>query len=194
MTDDRKRVTESDQPITVCAMPEWIARRSSAKGRLALTALDEFGRRGYDGVNVVELARAAGVTTGALYHHFGNKAGLHRIVLAEARQRVVDRMEGAAAARAGDGPAEAARAALLVAFDYCVTAGLTRLLAETGPDADGDADADPIEALLARVSDAGELPVGQLLAAAWRAALHAVADGVPADATRRALAALSVSP
>ena len=127
-------------------MPEWIARRSSAKGRLALTALEEFGRRGYDGVNVVELARTAGVTTGVLYHHFGNKAGLHRVVMAEARQRVIDRMEGAAAARAGDGPVETARAALLVAFDYCVTAGFTRLLAETGP----DADADPIEALLAR--------------------------------------------
>ena len=171
-------------------MPEWIARRSSAKGRLALAALEEFGRRGYDGVNVVELARTAGVTTGALYHHFGNKAGLHQVVMAEARQRVIDRMEGAAAARAGDRPVEAARAALLVAFDYCVTAGFTRLLAETGP----EADADPIEALLARVSHAGELPLGRLLAAAWRAALGAVADGVPVDAVRLALAALSVSP
>jgi AcrR family transcriptional regulator len=171
-------------------MPEWIARPSSAKGRLALTALEEFGRRGYDGVNVVELARTAGVTTGVLYHHFGNKAGLHRVVMAEARQRVIDRMEGAAAARAGDSPADAARAGLLVAFDYCVAAGFTGLLAETGP----EADADPIEALLARVSNAGELPVGRLLAAAWRAALRAVADGVPVDAARRALAALSVSP
>jgi hypothetical protein len=63
-------------------------------------------------------------------------------------------------------------------------------LAETGL----EADADPIEALLARVSNAGELPVGRLLAAAWRAALRAVADGVPVDAARRALAALSVSP
>ena len=171
-------------------MPEWIAHRSSAKGRLALTALEEFGRRGYDGVNVVELARAAGVTTGVLYHHFGNKAGLHRVVMAEARQRVIDRMEGAAAALAGDSSAEATRAALLVAFDYCVAAGFTGLLAETGL----EPDADPIEALLARVSNAGELPVGRLLAAAWRAALRAVADGVPVDAARRALAALSVSP
>ena len=76
-----------------------------------------------------------------------------------------------------------------MAFDYCVTAGFTRLLAETGPDADPD----PIEALLARVSNAGELPVGRLLAAAWRRPSAPSPTACPSTPPR-ALVALSVTP
>ena len=59
---------------------DWIPRPTSAKGRLALVALDAFGRRGFAAVNVVELAQEAGVTTGALYHHFGSNQGLYEVV------------------------------------------------------------------------------------------------------------------
>jgi AcrR family transcriptional regulator len=178
-------------------VPEWIPRPSSTKGRLALTALEAFGARGFDGVNVVALARDAGVTTGALYHHFGNKLGIYRVVREEAQRRVLDRMEGAAAARADDGPAEAARAALLVAFDHCTRQGLAGLLAEperepeteTGPTPGPD----PLVAFLARLTDGDGVPRARLLAAAWRAALQAVAEGVPVARARQALAALTIA-
>ena len=104
---------------------------STARGRLALRALDLFAERGYGGVGVGELAAAAGVTTGSLYHHFGSKLGLYTVVRAEAEARVLDRMEGAAAARADDGPG---RAALLVGFDAAAGRGFARLLAEPHPD------------------------------------------------------------
>jgi AcrR family transcriptional regulator len=166
-------------------VPEWIPSTRSAKGRLALTALEEFGTRGYEAVNVVDLAHTAGVTTGSLYHHFGSKLGLYGVVREEAERRALDRMEGAAAARAEDGPAAAARAALLVGFDYVVRRGFTRLLGEGHPDR-GD---DPIEAFLSTLTDADDVPVARLLLAAWRAALAAVADGAPVERVRSAFAA-----
>jgi AcrR family transcriptional regulator len=177
------------------SMPEWIPRESSAKGRLALTALEVFGAQGFDRVNVVELARTAGVTTGALYHHFGSKLGLYRVVRREAERRVLDRMEGAAAARASDGSVAAALAALLVGFDYGTGEGLAGLLAQpdpgTGDDGDGDR-ADAVESFLSQLTDRPGLPVARVLVAAWRAALQAVADGIPAADARRVVVALRV--
>lgn len=173
-------------------MPEWIPRPSSAKGRLVLAALEAFGRLGYERVNVVELAKTAGVTTGSLYHHFGNKLGLYDFVREEAERRVLDRMEGAAAARADGPPVEAARAALLVAFDYCTGEGLGGLLAEPVPPG---GKTDEVAAFLARLTDGtgrSAIPVSRMLVAAWRAALQAAADGIPVVAARRALAALHI--
>ena len=169
-------------------MREWVPVSTSAKGRLALRALDEFGRRGFDGVSVAELAAAAGVTTGSLYHHFGNKIGLYDFVRAEAEQRVLDRMEGAAAARADDGFASAVRSALLVGFAFAVSQGLLRLLGEPHP----TRDLDPLADLLATISDEGRTPIGRMLAAAWRAALLAVAEGAPPQSAQAGLAAIEL--
>jgi len=47
-----------------------------------------FAERGYADVAVTEIARGAGVTTGALYHQFGSKASLFRAVYAELVQAV----------------------------------------------------------------------------------------------------------
>jgi AcrR family transcriptional regulator len=163
---------------------------TSAKGRLALRALEEFGRRGFADVGVAELAEQAGVTTGSLYHHFGSKLGLYAIARAEAERRLLDRMEGAAAARAAEGPAVALRAALLVGFDFVVAQQLARLLGETHPDREPLAD--PVVRLAAELLDGGRTPIARMIAAAWREALAALGDGLPLELARAALALLSV--
>ena len=151
----------------------------TAQAALAREALHAFGGRGFADVAVADLARAAGVTTGALYHHFGSKRGLYELVRREAQRRAVDRMEGATAAGAGVSDV------LVVGFDYATGARLQRLLGEPpGPH-------DAVASLVARqVGDTR----ARLVAAAWRAALLAAADGLdPAD-LRDALAALRVAP
>jgi AcrR family transcriptional regulator len=171
-------------------MREWVPVPGSSKARLAQTALERFGASGYEAVAVTDLATGAGVTTGALYHHFGSKLGLYAVVRQEAERRVLDRMEGAAAARAGEVFPAVASTALLVGFDYLTGEGLARLLAESHP----RGVADPIEGFLERLAGENEPPVGRLLAAAWRAALAAAADGLPPDRVRAALSALTVRP
>ena len=170
-------------------MREWVPISSSSKGRLALRALEDFGAKGFEAVNVVDVAAAAGVTTGSLYHHFGSKVGLYGFVRDEAERRLLDRMEGAAeATRAADGRAAAVRAALLVGFDFATGHGFMRLLGEPHP-ARRD---DPVADMLAELCDGGRTPIAEMLTGAWRAALAAVAAGTPVAAAREALAALTV--
>ena len=56
-------------------------------------AVTEFGRHGYQGGRVERIAAAAGVTTGALYAHFGSKEDLFLAVYEEAVVRTVDEAE-----------------------------------------------------------------------------------------------------
>jgi AcrR family transcriptional regulator len=167
-------------------MRDWIPVSSSPKGRLARRALEEFGARRFDRVTVGEIAAGAGVTTGPLYHHFGSKLGLYAFVRDEAERRLLDRMEGAAAARADEGRSAALRGALLVGFDFAVAQGFLRLLGDPHP----ARDVDPVADLLGDVGGPGLTTIGAILAAAWRAALLAVADGVPPSSVREALGAL----
>jgi AcrR family transcriptional regulator len=142
----------------------WVPVRGTTKGDLVHVALAEFGQRGFDAVGITELAEAAGVTIGSLYHHFGSKLGLYQVVRADVERRVLDRMEGARAVATHD-----LAATLTVGFDYVVEAGFARMLAERHPSPDGD----PIEAFITTSTSTVGVLVGRLIAAAWRSALEA---------------------
>jgi len=169
-------------------MRDWIPVSTSPKGRLALRALEDFGGRPFQDVTVGELAAGAGVTTGSLYHHFDSKLGLYSFVRDEAERRLLDRMEGAAAARAGDGVSAALLGALIVGFDFAAGQGFVRLLGEAHPARERD----PVADLLTEMSQGGPQPIGRVLAAAWRASLMAVADGESPPRARAALELLSL--
>lgn len=170
-------------------MREWIPISTSPKGRLALAAISEFGARPFDEVTVGELASAAEVTTGALYHHFGSKLGLYEFVRVDVEQRLLDRMEGAIAASVPASDRSAAvTAALLVGFDFAVREGFLRILGDPPAGTGRDRLAE-----LLRASTAPASPVlGRVLAAAWRAAIAAVADGSDPDQARAALVAVQL--
>lgn len=165
----------------------------STKGRLVEAALHLFERDGYAGTSVGEVAAKASVTTGALYHHFGSKHGLYTSVRGDLEARLTDRMVGAAEGAGGTGR-PAVRAALLVAFDAAVRFGAPRVLGERPPAEDGDgvlaAGGDPIEQVLRPLLEPEQRPAARILAAAWRAALLAAADGETHTRVRAALASL----
>ena len=167
-------------------MREWVPVSTSPKGRLALTAVRAFGTQSFDEVTVGELAAKAGVTTGALYHHFGSKIGLYVFVRRDVERRLLDRMEGAADAISGR--SEAINAALLVGFDFAVRQDVQRLLGEP-PAGTGN---DPLVDFLTTVSRPAPPPIGRVIAAGWRAALLSVAEGVPVEHARNALHAVQV--
>ncbi|MFD4467977.1 TetR/AcrR family transcriptional regulator [Rhodococcus sp. NPDC058505] len=51
-------------------------------------ARDQFGRRGVADVGLDEIAAGAGVTRGAVYHHFGSKRGVFLAVHSDAQAQV----------------------------------------------------------------------------------------------------------
>jgi AcrR family transcriptional regulator len=164
------------------AVREWIPVPGSTKGRLVQGALAEFGARGYAAVSVAELAELASVTIGSLYHHFGSKLGIYSAVREDVERRLLDRMEGAAAA-------DASLATILtVGFDYLVGAGFARLLAEPHP----ERPTDPVETFIgSRSGDTQrDTVLGRIVLAAWRAALAAVAEGHDPKRVRAALNAV----
>lgn len=163
-------------------MREWVPVPGTAKARLVEAAIHQFETAGYEAVNVTELAAKANVTTGSLYHHFGSKLGLYLVVREEMERRVVDRMAGAVTAAGGQGRAPAG-VALLVAFDAAVHFGVCRILAEPLPVLRADPIADVVRPLFPKELRTSAV----ILAASWRAALTAVADGTPSTAVRASL-------
>jgi AcrR family transcriptional regulator len=151
-------------------------------GRLVQAALELFGASGYQAVPVAAIARRAGVTTGPLYHHFHDKAGLYNLVRADVERRVTDRFETAATLLAVRSVADLVPV-LLTGFDYLVAAQLTRLLAEEPPGSSGRPP-DPVEHMVDEL-----LPhaarLGYLVAAVWRSALWRAGAGTDAAAQAR---------
>ncbi len=57
-------------------MPDPLAERGDLTDRLLDAASEVFAERGYDRAGVAEIARRAGVTTGAIYSRYSGKAEL----------------------------------------------------------------------------------------------------------------------
>jgi AcrR family transcriptional regulator len=77
-------------------------RRAATTGALLDTARRLFGERGYADVSIEEIAREAGVTRGALYHHFKSKEDLFASLFEAIERELVMTAAGAAAAAAPD--------------------------------------------------------------------------------------------
>lgn len=79
MTDESAVVIEPSEPAIVSSAvrPDAPAPDADELGeRLLEAAAEVFGERGYDKAGVAEIARRAGVTTGAIYARYPGKADL----------------------------------------------------------------------------------------------------------------------
>jgi AcrR family transcriptional regulator len=61
-----------------------------------------FGERGYDAVPAEQIVATAGLTRGALRHHFGDKRALFRAVFEQVEAEVTSRVAGSAPSAATD--------------------------------------------------------------------------------------------
>lgn len=79
-------------PSEAESRPASLRAEQIAQTRAALIAAGRtlFGQRGFADTSVEELARAARVTTGALYHHFPTKAALFEAVFEKAHAELLE--------------------------------------------------------------------------------------------------------
>jgi AcrR family transcriptional regulator len=70
--------------------PSKAAKAEATRRALVAAARDLFGEQGYAATSVDEIARQAGVTKGALYHHFRDKDDLFRAVVEDVKRDVTD--------------------------------------------------------------------------------------------------------
>ncbi len=163
-----------------------------------------FVERGYADTATPDIVAEAGVTRGALYHHFADKKALFRAVVEHEATQVADEINAAS-------PTDLGLREMLIAggeaFLVAMRApGRTRLLLLDGPAVLGRATMDAIdretggatlvEGLTAAVQ-AGALPAdtsveatAALLSAAFDRAALAIDGGADAGAYRRALRAM----
>ncbi|WP_367394771.1 TetR family transcriptional regulator [Cupriavidus sp. Agwp_2] len=110
-------------------------RTEATRQALLDAARTLFVERGYGETSTPDVCAAAGITRGALYHHFADKRDLFRHVLADEAAAVAADIE--AAAPAGLDPAEALMAGAQAYLDAMTVPGRTRLLLVEGPAALG---------------------------------------------------------
>jgi AcrR family transcriptional regulator len=118
-------------------VPPARPRTKAAQREATIAALLKAGRRlfaerGYADVGTEEIVQAAGVTRGALYHHFrGGKEELFRSVLVQISAETVKRV--AEAADAVDDPWEVLVAGSEAFLDACATPEVQRIMLIDGP-------------------------------------------------------------
>ncbi|OBK22809.1 TetR family transcriptional regulator [Mycobacterium asiaticum] len=87
-------------------------RSAATREALIAAARGLWGRRGYAEVGTPEIAKEAGVTRGAMYHQFTDKAALFRDVVEAVERDVMARMASLVASSGETTPAGLIRAAV----------------------------------------------------------------------------------
>jgi AcrR family transcriptional regulator len=100
-------------------------RVEETREALISAARDLFGQRGFTAVGTEEIVRSAGLTRGALYHHFAGKEDLFRAVYESVERDLVERI--AATALTSSDPVEALRAGARAFLDACEDPAVRRI-------------------------------------------------------------------
>jgi AcrR family transcriptional regulator len=87
-------------------------RSAATRDALISAARKLWGQRGYAEVGTPEIAKEAGVTRGAMYHQFADKATLFRDVVEAVERDVMARMASMVASSGATTPADMIRAAV----------------------------------------------------------------------------------
>jgi AcrR family transcriptional regulator len=107
-------------------------RSAATRRRLIGAARGLFGARGYAAVGTEEIVRAAGVSRGALYHQFRDKADLFAAVAEEIEAEITGRVVAGVAHLAADPVAEL-RDGVRLFLDACAEPEVERIVLLDAP-------------------------------------------------------------
>jgi AcrR family transcriptional regulator len=110
------------------------AERSETTRRALIEAGRElFAERGYVAVAAEEIVQAAGVTRGALYHHFAGKRELFEAVYEEVEARLAERIAVGALSANAESPLDAMRAGAEMFLQACTEPEAQQIALLDGP-------------------------------------------------------------
>jgi AcrR family transcriptional regulator len=148
-------------------MPRTQAERSAATQRALIGAARRlWGERGYAEVGTPEIAEAAGVTRGAMYHQYADKAALFRAVIEALDAEIIERLQATVAAAQPKTPADTMHAMARAWLDIAGESEVRQLMLLDAPSVIGWAEyremsqqgsVEAAEQLLQAAIEAGQL-------------------------------------
>jgi AcrR family transcriptional regulator len=172
--DDVEGPVQAEREAEVGRPRTKAAQREATTAALVTAARELFAQQGYAAVGTEEIVQRAGVTRGALYHHFrAGKEELFRAVLVQVSAEVVQRVASAAAAT--EDPWEELVVGSEAFLDACATPEVQRIVLLDAPavldwDVRRAIDADYglrlLQGALQNAMDAGRVIPGSALAMA----------------------------
>jgi AcrR family transcriptional regulator len=174
------------------------ARSATTRAALLRAAREQFAERGFAGAGREDIAEQAGVTRGALYHHFASKQDLFRAVVEDLESELVARISKAA--ESGATAMDHLRIGAHVLLDSALDPAVRRILLLDAPSVLGwevwrEIEArfglGMVEMVLAAAMDEGSIarqpvtPLAQVLLAALQEAALYVATSTNPRAARR---------
>ncbi len=141
------------------------AQGRATRGQLIGVATGLFAEHGYEGTSIEAVLAAAGVSRGALYHHFAGKEALFRAVLSDIMDRATAQVFDAVSGCAD--PVEAMHTGALAWIDLAGDPVIQQIMLVDAPSVlgwdewqamDEGRTAGAMRAMLQAVSDSGRLP------------------------------------
>jgi AcrR family transcriptional regulator len=141
------------------------AQGRATRGQLIEVATRLFAEHGYEGTSIEAVLSAAGVSRGALYHHFAGKEALFEAVVAAVSDQVT--VELAATVAGSTDPVDAMRTAALAWISLAADPVIQRVVLVDAPSVlgwdrwramDDGRTLGALRAMLQAVSDTGRLP------------------------------------
>src|SRR3954468_15866519 len=103
-------------------------RSAGTRDALVTAARSLFAQRGFADVGTEEIVRTAGLTRGALYHHFADKVAVFAAAFEGVETETNTRIADAVAAPATTDPIAAMRAGASAFLDTCTEPRLARIM------------------------------------------------------------------
>jgi AcrR family transcriptional regulator len=108
-------------------------RSETTRAALVGAARGLFAERGYSGVGTEEIVRNAGVTRGALYHHFAGKRELFAAVYEQIEAELAERIAAGALQTGAAAPLTAMRKGTEILLDACTEPEVQQIALLDGP-------------------------------------------------------------
>ena len=144
-------------------------RRAATRARLIDTAWEQFARLGFENTHTEEILREAGISRGAMYHHYKSKQELFEAVFVEASRASIER--AMAMSTTSTSPVEVLMETCLNWMRVMRRPELATIILEQGPqvlgwqrarELEGKLSMGPMKQGLKRAVEVGEITVSSL--------------------------------